>query len=210
MYDLEEQEQLDALKAWWKENGRLVAAALVAAALAAAAVTGWRTFQGRKTVEAAQLYASLEDAARANDAAKLKELSSTLTEKYAGTAFAPMAALLAAKTSFEEGDLKAAGARLQWAVDHAKDEETKATAQLRLAGVRLDEKQYDQALKLLDAAHPQAFAGLYLDLRGDVLIAQGKPAEARSAYTEALAKLPEQGNYRLVVQAKLDALGGAN
>jgi len=210
MYDLEEQEQIDALKAWWRQNGKLVIAALVAAALAAAAVTGWRTFQARKAMEAAQMYAGLEEAARDNDAKKLKEVSSVLMDRYGNTAFGPMAALIAAKSSFDQGDLKSAAAQLQWALDNARDDETRAVARLRLAAVRLDEKQYPEALQLLDGKHPDAFAGLYLDLRADVLIAQGKPAEARAAYKDALAKLPEQGTYRLVVQAKLDALGGAN
>jgi len=209
MYDLEEQEQIDALKAWWRQNGRLVIAAVVAAALAAAAVTGWRTFQANKATEAAQLYASLEEAVRASDTGKTKELSAALMENYSGTAFGPMAALLSAKSNFEQGDLKSAAAQLEWALEHAKDEETAAVARLRLAAVRLDEKQYDEALRLLDAKHPPAFDGLYLDLRGDVMLAQGKTAEARAAYRDALAKLAEQGNYRLVVQAKLDALGGA-
>jgi len=210
MYDLEEQEQIDALKSWWRQNGKLVIAALVAAALAAAAVTGWRTFQARKAMEAAQMYVGLEEAARGNDAKKLKEVSSALMEQYGNTAFGPMAALMAAKSSFDQGDLKSAAAQLQWALDHAKDDETRAVARLRLAAVRLDEKQYPEALQLLEAKHPDAFAGLYLDLRADVLIAQGKPAEARAAYKDALDKLPQQGTYRLVVQAKLDALGGAN
>ncbi len=209
MYDLEEQEQIDALKAWWRQNGRLVSAAVVAAALAAAAVTGWRTYQGNKAMEAARLYATLEEAVRASDTEKTKEVAAVLVERYGGTAFGPMAALLSAKSSFERGDLKSAGTQLEWALDRAKDEETGAVARLRLAAVRLDEKQYDEALRLLDAKHPPAFDGLYLDLRGDVMLAQGKTAEARAAYQDALAKLAEQGNYRLVVQAKLDALGGA-
>ena len=209
MYDLEEQEQIDALKAWWRQNGRLVIAAVVAAALAAAAVTGWRTYQGNKAMEAARLYATLEEAVRASDTEKTKEVAAVLVERYGGTAFGPMAALLSAKSSFERGDLKSAGTQLEWALDRAKDEETGAVARLRLAAVRLDEKQYDEALRLLDAKHPPAFDGLYLDLRGDVMLAQGKTAEARAAYQDALAKLAEQGNYRLVVQAKLDALGGA-
>lgn len=208
MYDLEEQEQLDALKAWWRQNGRLVIAAVVAAALAAAAVTGWRTYQGNKAMEAGRLYATLEEAVRSGDTDKTKEVSAVLMERYGGTAFGPMAALLSAKSSFERGDLKSAGTQLEWALDRAKDEETSAVARLRLAAVRLDEKQYDEALRLLDAKHPPAFDGLYLDLRGDVMLAQGKTAEARAAYRDALAKLAEQGNYRLVVQAKLDALGG--
>ncbi|MCW5620958.1 MAG: tetratricopeptide repeat protein [Burkholderiales bacterium] len=209
MYDLEEQEKIDALKAWWRENGKVVIAAIVAAALAAGSVVTWRTHQARKVQEAAHLYAGLEEAARGDDATKLREAATALMDKYPNTAYGAMAALIAAKSSFDQGDLKSAGAQLQWAMEHAKDEETKAVARLRLAAVRLDEEQFAEALQLLDAKHPAAFAGLYADLRGDVLLAQGKAAEARSAYQDALAKLPEEGSYRLVVQAKLDALGGS-
>jgi predicted negative regulator of RcsB-dependent stress response len=73
----------------------------------------------------------------------------------------------------------------------------------------LDEKKYDEALKLLEQTHPESFAGMYADLRGDVLVAQGKAAEAKEAYKLALEKLPAQSTYRLVVQVKLDGLGGA-
>jgi len=76
--------------------------------------------------------------------------------------------------------------------------------------VRLDEKQYDDALRLLDQPHPESFAGLYADMRGDILVAQGKLPEAKAAYKLALEKLPAEGNYRILVQVKLDGIGGAN
>jgi predicted negative regulator of RcsB-dependent stress response len=120
-----------------------------------------------------------------------------------------MAALLLAKTNYDNGDAAAAATRLQWAIDKAKDDETAALARLRLAGIRLDEKKYDEALALLDAKHAQPFAPLYADLRGDVLAAQGKLAEARAAYKLVLEKSLPSSNYRNVVQIKLDALGPA-
>ena len=110
-------------------------------------------------------------------------------DQHGGTVYGPMAALVAAKTDFDAGDLNGAGQRLAWAVEHARDDETQAVARLRLASVRLDEKKYDEALGLLGQAHPESFDAVYADLRGDVLVAQGKLPEAKAAYKQALEKL---------------------
>jgi predicted negative regulator of RcsB-dependent stress response len=209
MYDLEEQEQIDALKAWWRQNGRLVIVAVVAAALAALAVGGWRYYKDSRAQKASELYATLEKAVRGNDAKQVKELAARVIDRYGATAYGPMAALVVAKVDFDAGDLNGAATRLEWATEHARDEETRAIARLRLAGVRLDQKRYDDALKLLEEKHPESFDAMYADMRGDVLVAQGKPAEAKAAYKLALEKLPPQSTYRLIVQVKLDGLGGA-
>jgi predicted negative regulator of RcsB-dependent stress response len=207
-YDLEEQEQIDALKSWWKQNGNLVLLAVIAALVAFAGVNGWRYYNERQSERASQLYAELEKAAQGSDAKKTGEVASQVIDQYGSTGYGPMAALVAAKAAVDAGDLKTAGTRLAWAVEHAKDEETEAVARLRLAAVRLDEKQYDEALRLLDQKHPESFAGLYADLRGDVLVAQGKLPEARAAYKQALDKLAPEATYRLIVQVKLDGIGG--
>jgi predicted negative regulator of RcsB-dependent stress response len=209
-YDLEEQEQIEALKDWWKHNGRLVLLAVLAALIAFAAVTGWRYYKDQQSAQASQLYGELEKAVQASDTRKINEVAGQIIDRYGRTAYAPMAALVAAKASVDAGDLKTAGSRLAWAVEHARDEETAAVARLRLAAVRLDEKQYEEALRLLEQKHPEAFSGLYADLRGDVLVAQGKLAEARAAYKQALEKLAPETTYRLIVQAKLDGIGGVN
>ncbi len=209
MYDLEEQEQIDALKAWWRQHGRLILVAAVAAIAAAGAVSGWRYYKDSQAAQASQLYATLEKAVRAKDTKQIKELATELVDKYGGTPYGAMAALAAAKADFDAGDLAAAGRRLEWAAEHGRDEEVRAVAQLRLAGVRLDEKKYDEALKLLDAKHPDSFAGMYADTRGDALLALGKGPEAKAAYQLALEKLPPQSSYRLLVQLKLDGIGGA-
>jgi predicted negative regulator of RcsB-dependent stress response len=209
-YDLEEQEQIEALKAWWKSNARLVILAVIAALLAFAAVNGWRYYKDRQARQASQLYGELEKAAQAADAKKVGEVAGQIIDQYPRTAYGAMAALAAAKADVDAGDLRSAGTRLAWAVEHARDDETQAVARLRLAAVRLDEKQYDEALRLLEQKHPESFDGLYADLRGDVLVAQGKLAEARAAYKQALDKLEPQATYRLIVQVKLDGIGGVN
>jgi len=207
--DLEEQEQLDALKQFWKQYGTLIITLAFLALATFAGVKGWNYYQRGQSEQASVLFGKLEEAVRKNDVAQTASLGAEIIDKYGSTAYGPMAALLLAKTSHDNGDPAAAATRLLWAIDKARDDETAALARLRLAGIRLDEKKYDEALALLDAKHSQAFAPLYSDLRGDVLAAQGKPAEARAAYKQALEKSLPNSNYRNVVQIKLDALGPA-
>jgi predicted negative regulator of RcsB-dependent stress response len=207
--DLEEQEQLDALKQFWKQYGTLIITLAFLALATFAGVKGWNYYQRAQSEQASVLFGKLEEAVRKNDVAQTGSLGAEIVDKYGSTAYGPMAALLLAKTSYDNGDPAAAVTRLLFAIDKARDDETAALARLRLAGIRLDEKKYDEALVLLDAKHGQAFASLYSDLRGDVLTAQGKPAEARAAYKQALEKSLPNSNYRNVVQIKLDALGPA-
>lgn len=128
-------------------------------------------------------------------------------DRHASTSYAQMAALLAAKAYIEANDLKAAKIPLQWAIDRASDEEFRYIARFRLAGVLLDEKAFDQALALLATQPPERYQGLFADRRGDILIAQDKPAEARAAYKQALDKLGSSSPLRGLVQLKLDAMG---
>ena len=207
--DLEEQEQLDALKQFWKQYGTLIITLAFLALATFAGFKGWNYYQRAQSEQASVLFGKLEEAVRKNDIAQTGSLGAEIIDKYASTVYGPMAALLLAKTSHDKGDPAAAVSRLLLAIDKARDDETAALARLRLAGIRLDEKKYDEALALLDAKHGQAFAPLYSDLRGDVLAAQGKPAEARAAYKQALEKSLPNSNYRNVVQIKLDALGPA-
>ena len=208
-YDLEEQEQIDSLKTWWKMYGNLVTGAVVAASLAVVGWQGWNWYQRGQAAQAAAVYGALEQAVMARDGQRVKTIAGELTEKFSGTAYAALGALTAAKASFEAGDLKTAQLQLAWAADHGK-EEIRDVARLRLAAVLLDDKAYEEALKQLDAAHAPAFAARFAELKGDVLVAQGKKAEARNAYQAALGKLDgKSGPYRDVLQEKIDSLGEA-
>jgi predicted negative regulator of RcsB-dependent stress response len=207
VYDLEEQDQLDDLKAWWSRWGNTVATVLVVAAVAAAAVQGWRWWTARKAEDAALLFNTVTIAARANDVAKAREATAQLTDKFAGSGYSPRAAFIVAKMQFDAGDTANARTQLQWVVDHADEPELKEIARYRLAELMLNDKQYDDALKMLDAKHGEPFAGLYADLRGDAHSAAGRVAEARAAYQEALAKFDAKSQYRNYVQVKLESLG---
>ena len=210
--DLEEQEQIDSLKTWWKMYGNLISSVLVAISVAALAWQGWGWYQRSQAAQAAGIYAVLEQAAALRDGQKVKAAAGELAEKFGSTSYAWLGALVAAKQSFEVGDLKTAKAQLGWAVENAKDE-VKDLARLRLAAVLLDEKAFDEALKQLDATHDMAFAARFLELKGDVLAAQGKTPEARAAYKAALdkgeAREGKNGGGRELLRQKLDSLGGA-
>jgi predicted negative regulator of RcsB-dependent stress response len=209
VYDLEEQEKLEDLKAFWKRWGNLISGVVIAVCLAYIGVQGWRWWQQKQAEEAAVLYGAVAGAVRGNDLPKARDAMGQLSGRFAGTGYAPRAALLYAKLLWDGGDKAGARAQLTWVIDHTREDELKAVARYRLAEALLDEKQYDQALATLDAKHPDAFAGLFADLRGDALAAAGRTPEAKSAYQAALAKLDNKSPYRNYVQVKLDALGGA-
>ncbi|HEY6280333.1 MAG TPA: tetratricopeptide repeat protein [Burkholderiales bacterium] len=208
MYDLQEQEQIDELKAWWKENGRLVILTVTAIIVAVTGVQAWRYYQQSQAQQAAVLYGALQQLVPENDAKKIRETAATLIEKYSSTAYAPRAALIAAKVNYQSGDVQSAKVQLQWVIEHAAEDELQDIARLRLGGMLLDEKNYAEALRLLEAKHSPAYDVFNLDLKGDVLVAQGKPAEARSAYQAAVDKSDKKSTYRDLIQIKLDALGG--
>jgi len=209
-YDLEEQEQIDTLKTWWKMYGNLVTGVVVAGSLAVIGWQGWNWYQRSQAAQASAIYGVLEQAVAARDAQKVKAAAGELAEKFGGTTYAALGALVAARQSFEAGDLKTARAQLTWAADNGKDE-IGDLARLRLASVLLDEKAYDEALKQLEAAHAAAFAARFLELKGDVLAAAGKKPEARAAYQAALDKGEVRegrgGAGRELLRQKLDSLG---
>lgn len=206
-YDLEEQEKVDALKAWWTQNGTTVLLAVAVFAAVVAGVQGWKYYQKSLQQQAAMVYEVVQNAVQVKDVKRLRDAAGQLMEKYPGTPYATRAALLAAGANQEAGDAKSAKAQYQWVIDRAKEDGARDIARLRLAGVLLDEKNYAEALKSLGGQSSPAFAGLFADLSGDVLIAQGKVAEARTAYKLALEKIDAKSAYRQIVQMKLDGLG---
>ena len=208
-YDLEEQEKIDALKAWWAEYGNLVVLAAIACLITIAGFQGWRYYRAQQIERAAALFSQLDEAERANDMKKVRDIAAQIVEKHPSTAYAGMAALAAAKAGFTTGETEDTKKHLQWAMEKAREEEMREVARLRLAGILLDEKKYDEALKVLSTKPLDAYAALNADLKGDILVAQGKPAEARAAYRLALEKSEAGSRYRPSIELKLDALGEA-
>jgi predicted negative regulator of RcsB-dependent stress response len=209
-YDLEEQEQIETLKSWWKRYGNMLTWLLIAALAAFSGWSAWNYYQRNQAAQAGQLYDEIGRAVVAKDNARVLRGAADMREKFGRTAYAEMASLMAAKAAFDANDLNGAKTQLQWVVDNGRDDAYRALARIRLAGVLLDEKAYEEGLKLLAADVPAAFAGAAADRRGDLLMAQNKIAEARTAYQEALQKSDAKSPGRQLIQLKLDAIGGAN
>ncbi len=208
-YDLEEQEQIASIKAWWNQYGNLITWVLIVALGAYAAWTGWKTYARNQSAHAAQLYDEVQKAVAAKDNAKLQRAAADMQERFGRTAYAQMASLVAAKAAFDANDLKAAKSQLDWVIKHGDSDEYKAIAKIRLSGILLDEKAYDDALKLLSGDFPAPFVASVADRKGDILVAQNKLADARAAYQAALEKMDQKNPGRQLVQLKLDSIGGA-
>ena len=210
--DLQEQEQLDDLKHFWKQYGNLITWTLILTLSAFAAWYGWQARQRDQAMKAGAMYDELERAADKGDAALASQIFNELKDRYPSTAFAEQAGVLAARVQFDKsgdkGNADNARAALTWVADHAIEPEYKTIARLRLAGVLMDTKQYDEALKQLDAAKgDKNFTALVDDRRGDVLLAQGKKDEARTAYQAAWKAMEPSVGYRRLIDAKLTSLG---
>jgi predicted negative regulator of RcsB-dependent stress response len=208
--DLQEQEQVDALKAFWQQYGNLITWALVAALLVYSGITGWQWWQREQAAKAGAMFDELDRAVSAGDADKATRVFGDLKERYPRTAFAQQGGMLAAKLQFEKGKADEARASLGWVIEHAVEDEYRVLGRLRLAALLLEAKQYDDALKQLDAVPEGPCAALAADRRGDVLLAQGKRADARAAYERAHKLMDDKVEYRRLIDAKLTALGGSS
>ncbi|MFT3856828.1 MAG: tetratricopeptide repeat protein [Aquabacterium sp.] len=206
-YDLEQQEQLDQVKHFWKQYGNLITWVLVLVLAAYAGWMAWQRWEQSRAGEAAGLYEEMDQAASAGNADKVQQAFGDLSAKYAGTTFAEQGALLASRVAAEKQKTDQAKAALQWLVDNGKNDNLVAVARLRLAGIQLDAKQYDEALKTMSVSLPESFAALADDRRGDILLAQGKKDEAAKAFLSAWKTLTPETEYRNLIAAKLTALG---
>ena len=209
-YDLEEQEQLDALKQWWARYGNAVLGVVIVALFAVAGWRGWQWYQGHQASQAMGYFEALQTAAvddSDDSAARIKAASETLREKFPDSGYASRGVLIAADALSKRDDFDGAKTQLDWLVKNKADAALMPLARLRLAGLLLEQKQYDQALSQLTDV-PAQFEALYADRRGDVLYAQGKTAEAREAWESAVKELGEQSAAQFI-QLKIDALGDA-
>ncbi len=206
--DLEEQEQLDALKHFWNKWGNLITWLLIAVLAAYAAWNGWQYWQRRQAALAAVMYDEVDRGAQAGDVTRVQRALTDMQDKYGGTAYAAQAGLLGAKVLEEKGKPADAKAALSRVADKAPDDGLRAVARLRLASLLLADKAYDEALKVLSDSFPPAFTALAADRRGDVLLLQGKRDQAVAEFGKAYQGLTaDSGDYRRLVGMKLNALG---
>ena len=207
--DLQEQEQLDALKAFWNKFGNLITWLLVLVLGAFAAWNGWNYWQREQGLKAGAMFDELDRASLAGDADKAARVFADLQQNFPATAFAQQGGLLLARLQFDKGQLDAAKTSLAWVAEKAPEDEIKTVARLRLAALQAEAKQYDEALKTLAAATAPGFEALVADRRGDVLTLQGKKPEALLAYQAAFKAMSDKADYRRLIEAKLTALGAA-
>ena len=205
--DLEEQEQLDELKHFWKQYGSLITWALIVVLGVFAAWNGYQYWQRSQATQAAVMYDEIERAIQSGETTRVDRSLADMKERFGSTTYAQQAGLLAAKAYYDKGNIDAARAALAGVADKASDPGYQAVAKLRLAGILLEKKSYDEALQQVSGAFPKDFAGLVADRRGDILMVQGKKAEAKAEYEKAYKGFDERAEYRRLVEVKLNALG---
>jgi predicted negative regulator of RcsB-dependent stress response len=207
--DLEEQEQLDAVKRFWKQYGNLITWLLVLALGSFAAWNGWQWWQRDQAIKAGAMFDELDRAAQAGEIDKVTRIFNDLKDRFGSTTFAQQGALLTAKAQAEKEQTDAAITTLQWVAMQAGDVDYQTIARLRLAGLLLDAKKPEEALKQLDGAHSPDFAALVADRRGDILLSLGKGDEAQASYLKAWQAMDAKIEYRRLIEAKLTAMGAA-
>lgn len=207
MSHYEDEAQVEQLRRWWRENWMALAGGLV---LGLAGIFGWEAWQdsrAAKSEKASQIYEDLKKLGP-DQAARAAELGASLTADFAGTPYAAQASLHLANLAAQGGNFDDARKHLEWAAANSRDAGLRKIAKLRLARVLWQLERADDALKQLEIADDDAFAALYQELRGDILLGKGDRAAARTAYEKALALGPQAAS-RQGLQRKLDDLAGA-
>jgi len=203
-----QEQQLEEIKRWWQEHGRTVIAGVV---LGLGSVIGWTTWRAHVEASAEELsvrYERLVSLADTDRAGAI-ELADAIVADHPDSAYAGLAALVAAKAAYDSGDATTARRLLEWAAANAGALEVDAVARIRLARILAEQGEHDAALRRLDGLGDGAFAVLAAEARGDVLAARGDAEAARAAYREALARGPLAAAIGAGIQLKLDALPAA-
>jgi len=202
-----DEEKVEALKAWWKQNGKSVIGGIL---IGVAVLYGGKTWldQRHSHVETASMeYEAMMQDLNQDKKDQAAERGASILGQYSDTPYAELASLTLAKIKVDENDLVAAKANLRWAMDNAKQDEIKLIARLRLARVLNAEGNHDEAMKLIDIPNTGKFAASYAELKGDIYVAKGNNSEARTAYNLALQSLDPGSRDRHYLEMKLDDLG---
>ena len=205
--NLEEQEQLAQIKGFWEQNGRFIILLVTVLVLTIGGWFGWQYWQNKQAMSASVLYDQFQQAVTANNTAKAREVVTQIQTQYGSTSYASLAALQGATAFYNAGELDAAKQALAWLVDNGKEPGWKAIAVLRLADILTDQKNYDEALKVLSVQVPDTFKPMVADKRGNVYVGQGKPDEAKNAYMSAYQDPALPASMRELVYGKLNLLG---
>lgn len=201
-----EEEQVEALKTWFKKNGSALVFGLAIGLAAIGGYRFWTDYHGGQSQKASLLYSNLEDYLISGDSPRVFEVGRELVEHFSGTPYAALAALGMARMSVESHSLDAAEVHLRWVIKNADQDGLKHIARLRLARVLATEKKYDKALALMKISGQGSYASLYSEVRGDILLAQHRPEQARSAYQQALDTIADGDRRRTLIEIKMNDL----
>ncbi len=203
-----EEEQLEKLKEWWRENRNYVIAGVVLGLLVVFGWRGWETHTQSMAEDGSMHFENLHVATQLGQYEQATEIAQKLREHYARTPYAGLGSLVVARAALEAGEPETAVESLTWAMDKARSREIQALARLRLARVKFDQGESDAALSLLVRPPRQSFTAAYAELRGDIHASEGRTEQAREAYQAALdASERDTGNLGML-RMKLDAMGG--
>lgn len=205
--DLEEQEQLDQIKHFWKQYGDAITWFLIVVLAAYAAWNGYNYWQRREAAQVAVLFDELERSVDAGETSRVERVFADIKDKFPKTAYAQQGGLLAARHFHDKTKPDQAQAALRWVVDNSTDPGYQAIAKLRLAALLMDAKDFAGSASLLAGEFPAGFEALAADRRGDLATLQGKPAQARADYEKAFTLLESSSPYRRMIEVKLNALG---
>ena len=204
--DLEEQEQLAQIKHFWAQYGNAISWALILVMGAYAAWNFYNYWQRNQAAQAGAMFDEVERVIQSGDAQRAERAFADMRDRFGSTLLAQQAGLLMARQQYGGGNADGAKASLTWVKEHAGDAGYQAIARLRLAGLLLDTKNFDGALAELSWTFPPSFDALVADRRGDILVAQGKRAEAVEQFRKAYKALESRDEYRRLVEVKLNAL----
>jgi predicted negative regulator of RcsB-dependent stress response len=204
--DLEEQEQVDELKALWKKYGTYITRGAIAFFVLYGLFQGWGYYQNKQSLNASEAYQSIVVLDEKNTK-EIMQKAQSLMDAYGGSPYAGRAAILFAKASYAEGLKDKTKEKLEWASSHAKESATESIALIQLGQVLLEEKKYEEALKKANDVDNEGYLGLANDLKGDALRAMGKKEDAKKAYLEALKQFGPKDPYAKFTQEKLETLG---
>ena len=205
--DLEEQEQLDQIKHFWKQYGNAITGGVIVVLGTLASWNLYNYWQHRQASQAAALFDEVERTVQQADIDKIDRVFTEMKDRFSSTSYAQQAGLLVAKHYVNAGKLDAAQSALNWVAEKSSDSGYQAIAKLRLAAVRVEKKDYPAALGLLTGSFPDSFGSLVADRKGDVLMLQGNRAAAIAEYEKAYQLFEARTEYRRLVEAKLNALG---
>jgi len=204
-----EEEQVQAIKDWWKENSRAIIAGLI---IGIGSITGyryWTNYQTTQSEQASLIYAQVIVSAANADSSKAFEQGKSLISDYSGTPYAALSALTLSKLALDKSDYPTAAAQLRWVIDNSGDDGLKHVARLRLARVLAAQDKPDLAISLLNEVDTSGFTTLYQETRGDIFVQQGKTVEARNEYRKALEDLEMNPQRRRTLEMKMNDLAVA-